>query len=90
LVNRFVEAGLDTSNTLVRIGRSTKFPLQFGQILLNLCSAHCLQKVHSKVHIRASLAEGGRSLSQHSQLGFRASIILSPAYIARLTKSGLS
>jgi hypothetical protein len=90
LVNRFVEAGLDARSALGRIGRSTKFPLQFGQMLLNLSSAHSAQKVHSKVHIRASVAEGGRSLSQHSQLGFRASIIVSPVFFTRLTKSYLS
>ncbi len=37
-------------------------------------AAQSAQKVHSKEQIKASAASGGRSLSQHSQLGRRASI----------------
>jgi hypothetical protein len=40
-----------------------------GQRPLSLFSAQEQQKVHSKVQIMASGASGGRSLSQHSQLG---------------------
>lgn len=43
-------------------------------MLLKWFSAHSAQNVHSNVQIRASSASGGRSLSQHSQFGFRMSI----------------
>jgi hypothetical protein len=79
---------LETSIASVRTGRSTKFPLQFGQVLLKCCSAQAAQKVHSKVHIRASVAEGGKSLSQHSQLGFSASIGVSPVFFLDYQKQG--
>jgi hypothetical protein len=58
-----------------RIGREAKLPPQFGQTPFNAVSTQERQKVHSNVQIIASSADGGRSLSQHSQLGLSSSII---------------
>jgi hypothetical protein len=52
-----------------RIGRGTKPPPQFGQTLNSLFSTQSAQKVHSYEQMRASVALGGRSLSQYSQFG---------------------
>ena len=52
-----------------RMGRGAKSPPQFGQTFSSIRSTQAAQNVHSKVQIRASLASGGKSLSQHSQLG---------------------
>jgi hypothetical protein len=52
-----------------RIGRGANPPPQFGQTLCNLVSTHPMQNVHSYVQIRASVALGGKSLSQYSQFG---------------------
>jgi hypothetical protein len=57
-----------------RIGRGAKLPPQFGQTPLSLVSTQSRQNVHSKVQIIASAAAGGKSLSQHSQLGRSSSI----------------
>jgi hypothetical protein len=57
-----------------RIGRGAKLPPQFGQTPLSLVSTQSRQNVHSKVQIIASPAAGGKSLSQHSQLGRSSSI----------------
>src|SRR5882757_8790923 len=59
---RRVEAGLSLSFAAGRTGRGAKFPPQSRQ------------NVHSNVHIIASVADGGRSLSQHSQLGRNSSM----------------
>lgn len=85
---RRVEGGFLSSFAAGRIGRGTRFPPQFGQTPPSLFSTQSRQKVHSNVHIIASLAEGGKSLSQHSQLG-RNSSICSPRvrYIVNLTRS---
>jgi hypothetical protein len=72
---RRVEAGFFLSFATGRIGRGTKFPLQFGQTPPSLFSTQSQQNVHSNVHIMASVAEGGNSLSQHSQLGRNSSIV---------------
>lgn len=66
---RSVEAGYFTSLSAARRGRFTISPPQFGHTPFNTDVAQSVQKVHSKVQIRASVESGGRSLSQHSQLG---------------------
>jgi hypothetical protein len=66
---RSVEAGNLASFSLGRIGRRSNSPPQFGQRPPSRVSAHVLQKVHSNEQITASIDSGGRSLSQHSQLG---------------------
>jgi len=69
LYMRLVEGGLFASLAAGRTGRGAKFPPQFGQTPRSLSSTHSRQNVHSKVQIMASVADGGKSLSQHSQLG---------------------
>src|SRR5882757_8296755 len=71
---RRVEAGLSLSFAAGRTGRGAKFPPQFGQTPPSLLFTQSRQNVHSNVHIMASVAEGGKSLSQHSQLGRNSSI----------------
>ena len=56
-----------------RIGRAVSFPPQLGQIPFSRICAQSAQKVHSNEQIRAS-DSGGRSRSQHSQLGLSSSI----------------
>jgi hypothetical protein len=58
-----------------RMGRGVKPPPQFGQTLSSLCSTQSAQNVHSNVQIMASVADGGRSLSQYSQFGRSSSAI---------------
>ncbi|MDR6799496.1 hypothetical protein J2Y61_000999 [Asticcacaulis sp. BE141] len=55
------------------MGRLTSSPPQFGQVNAMAC-AQSWQKVHSKVQIIASRVSGGRSASQHSQLGLSSSM----------------
>jgi hypothetical protein len=69
LTIRLVEAGTFSSMWGGRMGRVTRLPPQFGQIPPRTSAAHVEQNVHSNVHMSASLLEGGRSRSQHSQLG---------------------
>jgi hypothetical protein len=71
---RRVEGGFFVSFAAGRIGRGAKFPPQFGQAPPSLFSTQSRQKVHSNEHIIASVVEGGKSLSQHSQLGRNSSI----------------
>jgi predicted alpha/beta-hydrolase family hydrolase len=52
-----------------------KLPPQFGQRPPSLVSTQSRQNVHSNVQIMASAASGGRSLSQHSQFGRKASMV---------------
>jgi hypothetical protein len=52
-----------------RRGRGTNPPPQLGQTLCKMVSTQSAQNVHSKLHIRAEVEDGGRSRSQHSQLG---------------------
>jgi hypothetical protein len=75
---RRLEGGFLISFSGGRIGRGAKFPPQFGHTPLSLLSTQSRQKVHSNVHIIASVAEGNKSLSQHSQLGRNSSICLTP------------
>ncbi len=51
-----------------RTGRGEKPPPQLGHTPCSLSAAQLGQKVHSKEQIMAA-ASGGRSRSQHSQLG---------------------
>jgi hypothetical protein len=74
LNTRSVDAGYFASIAAGRIGRGEKLPPQFGQRPFSRVSTQSRQKVHSNVQIIASAASGGRSLSQHSQLGFSTSI----------------
>jgi hypothetical protein len=70
LNTRSFDGGYFASFSAGLIGRGEKLPSQFGQRPPSLVSTQSRQNVHSKVQIIASLASGGRSLSQHSQ--FRA------------------
>jgi hypothetical protein len=74
LNTRCVDAGYFTSIAGGRIGRGEKLPPQFGQRPFKRLSTQSRQNVHSKVQIIASVASGGRSLSQHSQPGFSTSM----------------
>jgi hypothetical protein len=78
LVLRSLEAGNRASFSTGLIGRRTSSPLQFGQRPPKFRSAHSLQNVHSNVQIMASSEEGGRSRSQHSQLGLISNMPCSP------------
>src|SRR5258708_6314809 len=64
-----VEGGNFASFEAGRTGRSEKLPPQFGQRPPSFPFTQSRQNVHSNVQIMASVAAGGRSLSQHSQLG---------------------
>jgi hypothetical protein len=76
---RSVVAGNFLSIAAGLIGRGAKLPPQFGQRPFNRVSTQSQQNVHSKVQIIASVALGGRSLSQHSQPGFTNSMCISEA-----------
>ena len=71
---RLVDAGLFFNAARGLIGRLTKLPPQLGHWLFKTPSTQLAQNVHSKVHIRASVDSGGKSLSQHSQLGLNSNI----------------
>jgi len=71
---RCIEAGYCPSSDAGRMGRGEKLPPQLGQRSAKTPEAHDRQNVHSKVQITASLDSGGKSVSQHSQLGFNLSI----------------
>ena len=73
---RSVDAGYLTSIAAGRIGLATRLPPQLGQLPPNTFSAQAAQNVHSNVQMRASALSGGRSRSQHSQLGFSWSMAL--------------
>jgi len=70
---RFVDGGYFVSLSAGRMGRGEKLPPQLGQTPCSAPSAQAGQKVHSKVQITAA-ASGGRSRSQHSQLGLSSSM----------------
>ena len=63
------DGGLRSSSTAGRIGRGHKLPPQLGHTPIKWPSTQRRQKVHSYVQIIASVDAGGRSTSQHSQLG---------------------
>ncbi len=69
LTVRSVRGGYFPSFAAGRIGRLTKSPPQFGQTPPRSRSTQSRQNVHSNVQIIASVAWGGRSLSQHSHPG---------------------
>src|SRR5258708_16680532 len=70
-----------------RIGCGAKPPPQFGQTLCSLVSTQSAQNVHSKVQMRASVAFGGRSLSQYSQFGRSCSaMVISPRWSQNLNQ----
>jgi hypothetical protein len=71
---RCVDGGFFANSQAGRTGRGVKLPPQFGQTPLSLLSTQSRQNVHSNVQIIASVADGGKSLSQHSQLGRSSSI----------------
>jgi hypothetical protein len=77
LSTRLVDAGYLPSSDAGRIGRVEKLPPQLGHWLAKTPDAHDWQNVHSNVQMTASLESGGRSLSQHSQLGLNSSIAFS-------------
>lgn len=66
---RSVAAGYLRSFSGGRRGRDTNSPPQLGHRRPKTPSAHERQNVHSKEHMTASVESGGRSRSQHSQLG---------------------
>lgn len=74
---RLLEGGLLASLLAGRRGRTTNSPPQFGHLPPRTVSAHDAQKVHSNEQMRASVDSGGKSLSQHSQLGLSSSISFS-------------
>lgn len=74
---RFVEGGLLASLLVGRRGRATNSPPQLGHLPSRRVLAHDAQKVHSNEQMRASAESGGKSLSQHSQLGLSSSISFS-------------
>jgi hypothetical protein len=78
LKTRRVDGGYFVSFAAGRIGRDAKFPPQLGQTPPSLFSTQSRQNVHSNVQIIASVADGGRSLSQHSQLGRNSSMSSPP------------
>ncbi len=59
------------------IGRRTSSPPQFGHWLLSHWVTQSTQNVYSNEQMHASFDAGGRSLSQHSQLGQSSSMVLS-------------
>ncbi len=70
---RAVDAGYAASFDAGLTGRGVRLPPQLGQQPPS-CSEQSRQNVHSKVQIIASVADGSRSLPQHSQLGRNSSI----------------
>jgi hypothetical protein len=52
-----------------RTGRRTSSPPQLGQVPCKRLSVHSAQNVHSNEQMRASIAAGGKSRLQLSQLG---------------------
>src|SRR6202030_2543912 len=78
LTTRTADAGYFSSFSAGRMGRTTRFPPQFGQRPPGVVSVQSRQNVHSKLQIMASAASAGRSLLQHSQLGLSSNIFVSP------------
>jgi hypothetical protein len=76
-ISLIVEAGYLFSHLPDRVGRSTKLPPQLGHVFFKTIFEQSLQKVHSIEQITASDDSDGRSLSQHSQLGFSSNILTS-------------
>ena len=72
---RSVEAGYFASLSAGRIGRRDQFAAAVRAAALQHALDATLQNVHSNEHIIASRESGGRSRSQHSQLGRSASMV---------------
>jgi hypothetical protein len=72
---RSVDGGNLASAAAGRIGRRISSPAQLGHHPLSTPSAQLRQKVHSNEQIIASGEFGGKSTSQHSQLGLSKSMI---------------
>jgi hypothetical protein len=72
---RFVDAGRvamqspGRHSVAGRMGRGVKPPPQFGHTFFSVFSTQSAQNVHSYEQMRARVDAGGKSLSQHSQLG---------------------
>jgi hypothetical protein len=73
-----VEAGYFPNLATGRMGRGTRLPPQFGHSLFNMPSTQSWQKVHSKLQIMACSESGGKSRSQHSQLGLISNMFFDP------------
>jgi hypothetical protein len=71
---RFVDAGNFCKPCNGRTGRRTSSPEQFGHRPFSFVFRHVSQNVHSNEQMNAVGDSGGRSLSQHSQLGRSSSI----------------
>jgi hypothetical protein len=67
---------LFSSLAVGRLGRASSSPPQLGHLPAGRASAQVAQKVHSNEQIRARSDSGGRSRSQHSQLGRSSSTVL--------------
>jgi hypothetical protein len=75
LNTRLRDAGNPSSFAAGLIGRRSNSPPQLGQRPCNTPSAQRRQNVHSNEQIMASCESGGKSVSQHSQLGLSKSIV---------------
>jgi hypothetical protein len=84
---RRVDGGFFASFPGGRTGRGAKLPPQLGHTPLRRVSTQSRQKVHSNVQIIALVADGGKSTSQHSQLGRSSSIQKAPLRTLRHTRS---
>lgn len=80
LKTRLAEGGWRASLSKGRRGRGSNSPPQFGHRPPSTSWAQEEQNVHSKEQILACADSGGRSLSQHSQLGRSSSIANSPLF----------
>jgi hypothetical protein len=69
LKTRWLDGGNFASFAAGRMGRRTNSSPQFGQRPSSRPSAQSRQNVHSNEQITALCESGGRSRSQHSQLG---------------------
>jgi len=70
LTTRSVEAGCRASFSGERLGLCNSSPPQLGQRLCNTSAVQVRQNVHSNEQMNASPELPGRSLPQHSQLGW--------------------
>jgi len=71
---RCVVAGNFSSSLASRVGRRINVPPQFGHTPFNTRVAQSSQNVHSNEQIVACADDGGKSRSQHSQLGLISSM----------------
>jgi hypothetical protein len=79
---RFVDAGYLASIAAGRTGRLTRFTAAVrADAASGRRPAQSAQNVHSNVQIVASRLSGGRSLSQHSQLGLSSSMSILSGWV---------